>query len=107
MRMEDASSYQIEVDGGKSLERALVNVFTKSGFLADPEHSLRVRVVRGNSVSEWSDVVKGKTQEESFETSAVCGRNVLAMLMRTGSTLWMRVILELLQRLMVVVIGVQ
>ena len=61
--VEGASSYQIQVDGGKSLERATKNTFTKTGLLADTEHSLRVRAVRGNSVSEWSNAVKGEDTE--------------------------------------------
>ena len=59
--VEGASFYQIEVDGGKSLERALTNTFTKRGLPAETEHSFRVRAVRGSSVSEWSGVVKGRT----------------------------------------------
>ena len=59
-----ASSYQIEVDGGKTLYRVMTNTFTQRGLLADTEHSFRVRAVRGSTVSEWSDVVKEKTQKE-------------------------------------------
>ena len=64
-----ASFYQIEVDGSKFCETSATSTFTKRGFLAETEHAFRIRAVKGNSVSEWSDVVKGKTQEESFETS--------------------------------------
>ena len=49
--------------GGKSLEFATKNAFTKRGLLPDTEHSFRVRAVRGSSVSEWSDAVKGRTQK--------------------------------------------
>ena len=62
--MEGVSSYQIEVDGRKSLESATKNTFTKTGLLADTEHSLRVRAVRGSAVSGWSGAVKGRTQKE-------------------------------------------
>ena len=59
--VEGASSYQIEVDGGNSLESATKNTFTKSGLLQDTEHSLRVRAVsRTGFVSRWSDVFRGK-----------------------------------------------
>ena len=58
-----AMSYQIEADGGKSLERVTKNTFTKRGLLPDTEHTFRVRAVRGNSVSEWSDAVKGRTEK--------------------------------------------
>ena len=68
--VEGASSYQVEVDGSRSLERVTSSTFTKRGLLPDTEHSFRVRAVRGNSVSEWSGVVKGRTQRKSFETSA-------------------------------------
>ena len=68
--VEGASSYQIEVDGGKSLESATKNSFTKTGLPPDTEHSLRVHAVRGSAVSEWSGAVKGRTQKESLKTSA-------------------------------------
>ena len=57
-----AMSYQVEVDGSKSLDRVTTNTFTKRGLLPDTEHTFRVRAVRGDSVSGWSDVVKGRTQ---------------------------------------------
>ena len=65
----NALSYQIEADGSKSLERVLTNTFTKTELLPYTKHSFRVRAMRGNLVSEWSGVVKGKTQRESFESS--------------------------------------
>ena len=52
--VEGASSYQIEVDGNKS-SLITENTFTKRGLLADTEHSLRVRAVRGSTVSEGED----------------------------------------------------
>ena len=68
--VEGASFYQIEVDVSKFLSRSSTNTFTKIGLLPNTEHTFRVRTVRGNSVSEWSDVVKRRTQKELFETSA-------------------------------------
>ena len=67
--VEGASFYQIEVDGNKSWYSSTTNRFTKIGLLPETEHSFRVNAVKGRSVSEWSDVVKEKTQKESFETS--------------------------------------
>ena len=59
--VEGASSYQIEVDGGKSIESATKKAFTKTGLLPDTEHSFRVRAVsRTGFVSRWSDVFRGK-----------------------------------------------
>ena len=67
--VEGTSFYQIEEDGNKFWDASISNKLTKRGLLPDTEHTFRVRAVRGNSVSEWSDVVKEKTQKESFETS--------------------------------------
>ena len=66
---EGASFYQVEVDGSKFWEASTTNSFTKRGLLPDTEHTFRVRAVRGNSVSEWSEVMKGRTEKESFEYS--------------------------------------
>ena len=57
------------MDGSKSWDASPTNAYTKIAFLEGTEHSFRVRAVRGSSVSEWSDVVKEKTQKESFEAS--------------------------------------
>ena len=71
--VEGASFYQIEVDGSKSWGASTTNTFTKRGLLPDTEHTFRVRAVRGNSVSEWSGVVKGKTQKAlDFPECACC-----------------------------------
>ena len=67
--VEDASFYQIEVDGSKFWYLSTTNTFTKRVLLPDTEHSFRVRAVCGNEMSEWSSVVNGRTQKESFETS--------------------------------------
>ena len=61
--VERASFYQIEVDGNKFWDAFTTNRFTKRRFLSETEHIFRVRAAEGNSVSEWSDVVKGKTLE--------------------------------------------
>ena len=62
--VEGASFYQIEVDGSKFWEASTANVFTKRGLPPETEHSFRVCAVCGNEVSEWSGVVKGRTQEK-------------------------------------------
>ena len=65
--VEGASFYQVEVDDSRFWDGSTTNTFTKKGLFPETEHTFRVRVVRGNSVSEWSEVVKGRTQKESFE----------------------------------------
>ena len=62
-----ASSYQIEVDGSKILERFFVNTFSKGGLFPDTEHTFRVRALHYNGVSEWSDVIKGRTSKKYFQ----------------------------------------
>ena len=61
--VEGVPFYQIEVDGNKFLDGSIANIFTKIGLFPETEHSFRVRVPCGNEVSEWSDVVKGRTQK--------------------------------------------
>ena len=63
------SFYQIEVDGSKFLEASSKNTFTKKELFPDREYTFRVRAVKGNSVSEWSDPVKGRTQFPLFSKS--------------------------------------
>ena len=75
-----ASSYQIEVDGNIS-SLATKNTFTKSGLPLDTEHNLRVRAVRGSSVSGWSGAVKGGHRRNC--ATEVHGRSVQAMFIRT------------------------
>ena len=60
--IEGASFYQIEADESKS-QLFTANTFTKRGLFPETEHTFRVRAVKGNSVSEWSDSVKGRTQK--------------------------------------------
>ena len=59
--VEGASFYQIEMDESKHWNASTTNTFTKKGLFSDTEHSFRVRTVRGSSVSEWSDAMKGRT----------------------------------------------
>ena len=63
--VEGATFYQVEMDGSKFWDASITNTFTKYFLLTDTEYTFRVRTVRGNSVSEWSDVVKGKTEKIS------------------------------------------
>ena len=67
--VKGASFYQIEADGSEFLDGSTTERFTKCGFLPETEHAFRVRAVKGNLASEWSDVVKGWTLKDSFETS--------------------------------------
>ena len=65
--VDEVSSYHIEVNGSKFCDASTTNTFTKKGFLPDTGCTFRVRTVRGNSVSEWGDAVKVRTQKRSFE----------------------------------------
>ena len=67
--VEGASFYQIEVDGNILSDASTTNVFTKKKLSQNTAYSFRVRAARENSVSEWSDILKWRTQKESFETS--------------------------------------
>ena len=67
--VEGASFYQVKIDKSKFWDSSSSNEITKRGFLPGAKHKFRVRTVVENSVSEWSDVVKGITSDESLETS--------------------------------------
>ena len=64
-----ASFYQIEVDGSRSWGGSTTNTFTKRGLPPETDHTIRVRTVKGNSVSKWSEIIIGRTLEKSFEAS--------------------------------------
>ena len=53
------------MNGNKSLDRVFTNTFTKRGLLPGTEYSFRVRTIKGDSVSEWSDIVKGRTEKKT------------------------------------------
>ena len=61
--VKGASFYQVEADGSKLWDVSTINTFRKRGLLSDTEHTFRVRAVKRNLVSEWSDAVKGMTQK--------------------------------------------
>ena len=61
--VEGALFYQIEMDKSKSYEISTVNEFTKRGLIPDTEHAFRICAIKGNSMGELSDVVKGRTQK--------------------------------------------
>ena len=69
--IEGVSVYQIEVDGSKFWEASTTNTFTQKELLPDTEHTFRIRAVRENPVSEWSGVVKGRTQEKTLKKSTL------------------------------------
>ena len=76
--VEGVLSYQIEVNGEKSPNGSTTNTFTKSRLPAEAKHSLRVRAVRGSSVSEWgcaNFLMVGRAQKKLFELS-VCMEGV-------------------------------
>lgn len=60
--IEEATFYQIEVDGSSILDISVAASFTKYGFFPETDHTFRVRTVKGNEVSEWSDFIAGKTK---------------------------------------------
>lgn len=62
-------SYQIEVDGKSFLYSSPINSFTKVGLKVNSEHKFRIRSVKNGSLSEWSEVFKGRTENASFERS--------------------------------------
>ena len=61
--------YQVEVDGSKLLCGTTTNAFTKGELSGNTVHEFRVRAVRKNFVSEWSEIVRGRTLKGSFENS--------------------------------------
>ena len=67
--VEGATSYHIEVDGNMFFDVSETNEFTKASLFLGTMHAFRVRAVKGNEVSKWSDTVKEKTQGEYFESS--------------------------------------
>ena len=70
--------YQIEMDSSRVLDASTTNKFTMRGLRKESEHTFRVRAVKGDSVSEWSDIVKGRTEKASFKTSGwkECPENI-------------------------------
>ena len=64
-----AAYYQFEIDGSKSCETAAATVFTKTGLLEDAMYTFRVRAVKGNEVSEWSEPAKERVLRNTFENA--------------------------------------
>lgn len=58
---ENASMYQIEVDGKKTWHTSTTNMFTLRGLFPDSEHTFKVRTVARSSVGAWGSITKGKT----------------------------------------------
>lgn len=67
--VEGASFYQVEVDEKKLWHVSKTNEFTTKGLIENTEHTFRVRTVKENLVSEWSDHVNGKPQKKTFADS--------------------------------------
>ena len=63
-----SSLYQVEMDGELSnlISEA---TFTRNWLLPESEHTFRVRAVRGNSVSKWSDPINVRTHVPNFSES--------------------------------------
>lgn len=69
--VEGASFYLIEFDEKKIYSDSSTNRYIKTGLLPDTEYSFKVCTASGeHSTSEWSEVVRGRTQKETFEYSA-------------------------------------
>ena len=64
-----SSLYQVEMNGS-IFSLSEKTSFVKKGLLPESEHTLRVRTVRGNRVSKWSEAVKIRTQVPSFSESS-------------------------------------
>ena len=62
--VEDIPAYQVEADGDGMCIRTMENTYAMCRLLPGSEHKIRVRSVRRNEVSEWSDFVVGKSEEE-------------------------------------------
>ena len=67
-----ASHYQIEVDGSKTLCNTSVKpIIIRKELHPDSEHTFRVRTVKDDSVSEWSDLIKERTLKTSDFSESV------------------------------------
>lgn len=76
--VDGASYYQFEIDESKSCDTSLTNVYTKGNLFEDADYSFRVRAVKGNEVSEWSDVARARVLRKIFENTIwkECPENV-------------------------------
>lgn len=61
--------YQVEKDG-VAQRLSEDTTFTWKWFLPESEHTFRVRTVKGNAVSPWSDAVNVRTQTPVFSESS-------------------------------------
>ena len=55
--------YQIKVDESETFDYSLANEFIKMGLKPETEYNFAVRASRGHLVSEWSNIVRGRTQK--------------------------------------------
>ena len=60
-KVDNASFYQIEMDGGEILDVSPRDELIKRGLLPESKHKFRVRAVVKNEVSEWSNPKEAKT----------------------------------------------
>lgn len=65
-QVTEATSYEVERDG-TVFGNIQTNTATFDGFSFLSEHTFRVRAVGKNGVSEWSESIKGKTQDDPYK----------------------------------------
>lgn len=65
-QVTEATSYEVERDG-TVFGNIQTNTATFDGFSFLSEHTFRVRAVGKNGVSEWSETIKGKTQDDPYK----------------------------------------
>ena len=65
-QVTEATSYEVERDG-TVFGNIQTNTATFDGFSFLSEHTFRVRAVGKNGVSEWSEPIKGKTQDDPYK----------------------------------------
>lgn len=64
--IDGTTRYQVEVNGSL-LQPISTNMFVKKDASPDTEYSFRVRSVRGDGASAWSDPLKWRTKKKVFE----------------------------------------
>ena len=64
-----ASFYQVRLNGKKKWDSTPVESIVYKDFPPNTDYGFRVRAVRGNFASEWSEVVYGKAVRDNFERS--------------------------------------
>lgn len=69
-KVDNASFYQIEVDGSKCLSATTAPKYTEKGLYAETNHTFRVRAARKGAAGPWCGAVRKTTQRQSIMSSA-------------------------------------